>query len=193
MNAAGVSQWVPIDYIESWFGVEVGVILSEDASGVTYSVQYTLDSLRLNPQGAADGSDNHVTIARAGTVATVTDNGPYGLGHGLSPGDSVIISGSGSTNFDSLPPTYGTGLVGRQVDTTPSSTTFTYTVSNTGPAADVGTTYITRQRIFTHSTLANLQARNNGTFNYPIRAVRLYLAALATGYVDMTVLQGSAA
>ena len=44
MNAAGFSQWVPIDYTEAWFGVGVAVLLSEDGN-LTYTVQHTFDSM----------------------------------------------------------------------------------------------------------------------------------------------------
>jgi hypothetical protein len=189
LNAAGYSQWVPISYMESWFGVGVSVQLSGDASGITYTVQHTYDFLNIDPSTPDSSAGNHVTISRSGTTATVTDYGPYGLGHGLSTGDSVIIKGSGSSVLDSLSPAYGTGDVGWSV-TYVSSSTYTYTCANSGATADTGNCYVARQRVFPHATLATQSARGQGTYNYPVRAVRLYLSAYTSGYADMIVLQG---
>jgi hypothetical protein len=187
LNAAGYSQWVPIDYLESWFGTTLGIIPSEDGN-LTYSVQFTMDFAILE----APSSSAPVSIARAGTVATVTDAGPLGIGHGLTTGDSVIIKASGSSMLDSPQAVFGQGDLGWQVASTPSPTTYTYTVANSGPAADVGITKTSRLRIFTHATLAAQTTRQNGSLNYPVRAVRLYVSAYTAGFVDMIVLQGSA-
>lgn len=185
LNVAGYSQWIPIDYIESWFGVGVAVILSEDGN-LTYSVQHTFDSETINPQNPMD----MVTISRTTTVATVTDNGPRGIGHGLTTGDNIIISGSGSSVLDSPKPAFGQGDVGWNVASTPSPTTYTYTVANSGPAADAGNTFVARRRVFTHSTLNALTVRQSGSYNYPVRAIRLRVSAYSAGFVDMVVLQG---
>jgi hypothetical protein len=187
MNAAGVSQWVPIDYIESWFGVEAGVCFSEDAS-LTAAVQYTLDYERIDPSQPTQ----KVSISRTTTTATVTDYGPFGLGHGLLTGDSVVINGSGSTQLDSPAPLFGSGGVGFTITQT-GKNTYTYPCVNAGPAADGGNAYVSRQRIYTHSTLTGLTSRANGTFNYPVRAIRLSVTGYSAGYCDLTVLQGSSA
>ena len=94
MNAAGYSQWLPVDWQANWFGVGVAVVLSEDGN-LTYTVQHTFDSPDLVTNDYITNSA--VKIARAGAVATVTDTGPYGIGHGLTTGDSVVILSSGST------------------------------------------------------------------------------------------------
>lgn len=188
LNAVGASQWIPVDYIESWFGVTIAVIPSEDISGLTCAVQFTIDSWALSPPNLQD----RVTISRTTTVATVTDPGPNGIGHGLSTNDSVIVYGSGSANLDSPAPLYGTGTKGFPVASTPSTTTYTYTVANSGATADTGGAYVSRLRVFTHATLTGISARTNGTFNYPVRAVRLSVTAIAAGFVDMIVLQGLA-
>src|SRR5882724_12401563 len=91
MNALGVSQWIPIDALESWFGIGIACIPSEDAN-LTYTVQHTFDFSQTNP----NNSTNLITITRAAGRATVTDFGPNGIGHGVTTGDSVIIRGSGS-------------------------------------------------------------------------------------------------
>jgi hypothetical protein len=185
LNAAGYSQWIPIDYVESWFGVGLAVVLSEDGN-LTYSVQFTLDETRLDQNVV----NSRVTISRTTTVATVTDAGPLLIGHGLTTGDSVIIKGSGSTNLDSAGPLYGNGDVGFNVASTPSTTTFTYAVASSGASADTGNAYIVRLRVFTHATLAAQTTRQNGSLNYPVKAVRLYVSAYTAGYADLLVLQG---
>ena len=190
LNAAGYSQWVPIDYVESWFGVGVSVILSEDGA-LTYTVQYTADS----PVTSSYLEEaEQVTISRAGTTATVTDNGPLGIGHGLSTGDSIIISSSGSSQLDSStgnPPQWGNGIVGWNVASTPTNKSYTYTVANAGPTADTGNARVTRLRVFA-SALSAQTARGSTTFNYPVRACRLYVSAYTAGFADMIVLQGMA-
>lgn len=193
MNAAGYSPWILIDYTEAWFGVGVYVVLSEDGN-LTYTVQYSADFDVIQP---GLGGTRKVTISRTGTTATVTDLGPYGLGHGLTTGDSVIIKGSGSSTLDSITQIAGqggafnSGDIGLNIASTPSPTTYTYTVANSGPTADNGNAYVSRFRVFPHGTLAALTARGAGTINYPVRAVRLYVSAYTAGYADMTVLQGS--
>ncbi len=187
LNAAGYSQWVPVDYIEAWFGIGVAVVLSEDGN-LTYTVQHTFDYEYIDP---ADNT-SLVTIARVGTVATVTDTGPWGIGHGLTTGDNVIIKGSGSPNLDSPASLFGQGDVGVNIALTPSPTTYTYTVANSGPTTDGGNCHVARRRIFA-STLAAQTARGTVTYNYPVRAIRLYVSIYTAGFADMTVLQGIAA
>jgi hypothetical protein len=185
LNAAGYSQWVPVAYNESWFGTTVAVVLSENAS-LTYSVQYTCDFMQANYTPLY----GPISVARVTTTATVTDVGPYGLGHGLTTGDNVIIKGTNTTNLDSPSPTYGTGDLGWQIASTPSTTTYTYTVANSGATASVGSPTVARLRVFTHATLAAQTTRQVGSLNYPVRAVRLYISTYSAGYADMTILQG---
>lgn len=187
LNAAGYSAWVPIDYIESWFGVGLAVVLSEDGA-LTYSVQFTLDPPWINQAGL--DNTNIVSVSRSGTTATVTDKGPYGIGHGLTTGDNVIIKSTGSTYLDSPSATIGGGDLGWQVASTPTNSSYTYTVSNSGPTADGGTSRVSRIRVFAHSTLVAQTTRQNGTIAYPVQAVRLYISAYTSGFADLTVVQG---
>jgi hypothetical protein len=183
VNSQAFSQWVPIDYISAWFGVSLGVVLSEDAT-LTYSVQFTLDAL--------DNRQDGVSVSRTTTTATVTDAGPLGLGHGLSTGDNVIIKSTGSTYLDSPLATYGTGDLGVQVASTPTNKSWTYAVTNAGASIDTNSTTVVRLRVFTHATLVALTARANGTLNYPVSAVRLNVTAYTSGFASLRVLQGNA-
>jgi hypothetical protein len=190
MNAVGYSAWIPIDYTEAWFGVGVAVVLSEDGS-LTYTVQHTFDD--PSPLDYTNPNIPLVTIARAGAVATVTDLGPYGIGHGLTTGDSVIIQSSGSPAvLDSQPPQPpfpANGIIGWNVASTPTNTSYTYACANSGPTTDNGNAKAVRLRVFP-STLAAQTSRGTVTYNYPVRAIRLNVTAYAAGYVDMLVLQG---
>ena len=189
LNAAGFSQWIPVDYVEAWFGIGVAVIPSEDAN-LTYSVQHTFD-----PTAAIESTygGQNISISRAGTVATVTDTGTQGFGHGLTTGDNAIIKSSGSSYLDSPLTSIGNGELGRQVASTPSPTTYTYTVSNSGPTADGGNAKCSRLRVFPHATLNGQTTRGSGSYNYPVRAVRLYISSYTAGYADFIVVQGNAA
>jgi hypothetical protein len=179
--AAVAGPWIPIDYIESWFGVSLFVTLSEDASGITYTVDFTGDD-------TGTAGERPVSISRTTTVATVTDPGPGAApynystiaAHGLIVGDSVVIQGSGSANLD------GTFAVA----STPTPTTYTYTVANSGATSDNGNAKVNALRVFPHTVLTAQTVRNFGTFNYPIRALRLRLSAWAAGQATLTVLQG---
>jgi|SRR5208282_4477562 len=188
LNAIGHTQWIPIDYIESWFGVSIAVVLSVDGN-LGYDVEHTFDDPR--PQIADPYQVSTVSIARSGTTATVTDAGPNGIGHGLIPGDSVIVTGSGSTYLDSQPATFGTGTVGWTLTGVPTTTSYTYTVANSGPTSDNGNATVSRQRVFTDVNLTNLTARAYDNYPYPIKAVRLYIKSWVAGFADLIVLQGS--
>lgn len=189
MNAAGYSQWLPVDWGANWFGVGVAVVLSEDGN-LTYTVQHTFDSPDLVTNDYI--ANSAVKIARAGAVATVTDTGPYGIGHGLSTGDNVVILSSGSAQLDSATgalPLWGNGTVGFTVASTPTNTTYTYACANAGPTADNGNAQVIRLRVFP-STLAAQTARGTTTYNYPPKAVRLYVSAYSAGFADLTLIQG---
>jgi hypothetical protein len=180
VGALAAGPWIPINYIESWFGVGLYVTLSGDASSITYTVDYTGDDpsiVAVRP----------VTISRTTTTATVTDNGPVGSQypydtgnhHGLVTGDSVVVTGSGSANFD-----------GTQPITYVSPTTYTYPVANSGASADTGNAKVVALRVFNHANLTGLSIRAQGTLNYPVTAVRLRLSAWAAGQATLGILQG---
>lgn len=158
------SPWVPIDTNLVPMNLGLGVIPNSTAN-LTYSVQHTFDSFE-NPRSIA--------IARAGTTATVTD-----VAHGLSTGDSVVITGSGDSNLDT-----------QIADITVTSVNaYTYTVANTG--LTVAQAVALNLRVFPHSTLATQTARADGNYSFPIRACRLRVSAYVAGSVDMIVVQGS--
>ena len=178
--SAVAGPWIPLDYIESWFGVSLFVTLSEDASGMTYTVDFTGDD--TGPVGVRP-----IKISRSGTVATVTDLGPVASQykydnvsrHGLVAADSVVIQSS--LGFDG---TYA-------VVTTPTPTSYTITVPNSGVTVDGGNAKVNALRVFNHTVLTAQTVRNFGTFNYPVRAIRLRLSAWTAGQATLCILQGT--
>ena len=178
--SAVAGPWIPLDYIESWFGVSLFVTFSEDASGITYTVDFTGDD--TGPVGVRP-----IKISRSGTTATVTDLGPANSQykydtvsrHGLIAADSVVIQSSGG--FDG---TYA-------VASAPTPTTYTIAVPNSGPTVDGGNAKVNALRVFAHTVLTAQTVRNFGTFDYPVRATRLRLSAWAAGQATLCILQGT--
>lgn len=189
VSAAGDSPWIPINYLEVAFGIGLCVIPWSTASGLTYVVQHSFDS--LDPL-----STRFVTITRAGTVATVTDLGDSGTGHGLSTGDNIIIKGSGSAYLDTPLAANGKGDLGADVTVT-SNTTYTYAVTNSGPTSDNGFAKASSMRVFSHATLNTTSGnpgatglRADGNYAFPPQAIRLRAVTLTAGAVDLLVVQG---
>lgn len=180
LNAVGVSQWIPLSYVQPSFGVGLGIAPWYNASGLTCHVEHTFDDLT---------AVHNIQVTRSGTTATVFDPGKLGLGHGLSTGDCVIVRGSGSTVLNSPVPTIGSGLVGNTVTVT-GVNSYTYTVANSGPTADQGVTQVTELRVFTHDVLTAVSTRTDGNYQFPVRACRLNVTALVAGGVEFFVLEG---
>ena len=186
VSAAGNSQWIPLNYIETAFAVSVSVIPWSTATGVSYTVQHSFDDL---DQSKVAG--NSIQITRAAGVATVFDPGPDGLGHGMSTGDNVIITGSGPP-FDTPQTSVGIqhGDLGADITVT-SNTGYTYAVPNSGALADSGFATVRRMRVFNHAVLVAQSARLDGNYAFPPRAIRLKAVTLTAGSIDFLVVQGS--
>lgn len=167
LGAAGNTPWIPINYEQVPQCVGFAVVLSSGAS-LTYSVQHTFDDL-------APSSRRRVQISRATTTATVTDPD-----HGLSVGDSVIITGSGSTALD------GTFAVASVVD----ANSYTYTCANSGAAAAADGTYVLNLRVFNHEDVVTKTDRQDGNYAFPPRAIRLNISTYASGKATLLILQG---
>jgi hypothetical protein len=167
MAAQGNSQWAPVNSLQIAFAIGLAVVPSSGAS-LTATVQHTFDDPTIDRR-------HPIVIARAGTVATVTDTN-----HGLSVGDSAVITGSGDANLDG----------DREVATVVDANNYTYTVANTG--ATSGQTGVTAAnfRVFNHATLAALVARTDGNYAFPVAAVRLRLPTYSSGRCELIILQG---
>ncbi len=170
--AVGASPWVPLDYLQRPFNVALAASLSEDASGITYSVEWTPD----NPNPGRKESNPVVSLSRTTTVATLT----LAKDHGLNTGDSVTVYGSGDANLDG---TYA-------VASTPTTKSLTYTVANTGATAGANSTQAILMRVFPHDFMAGLTARADGNIAFPVLAVRINNTAYTGGSSTLQVTQG---
>lgn len=171
LAAAGRSPWIPINRLQSQFKIGLSVTLSADGN-LTYSVQHTFDDVA---QPLHD-----VVIARAGTVATVTDKGLDGLGHKMRIGDSVTVYNSGDANLN------GEQVIASVVD----ANNYTYTVANTGLTASLTNTKVQLFQVFTHPTMAALTADSDGNYDFPCQAVRFIVSPYTAGSARLTILQG---
>lgn len=167
LSANGNSVWIPVNRLQPQFKVSVFGLPSSGAV-LTWKVQHTPDDLSVD-------AERQVSIARAGTVATVTDTA-----HGLSVGDSIIVMGSGSTNLD------GTYDVATVVD----ANSYTYTVANTGATASASGTRAKYLRVFDHATLVGQTGRADGNYAFPVSAVRFVISGYASGSFWGEVQQG---
>ena len=165
--ALGNSAWAPLNQVQAEFGVGLGASVTSGAV-LTYKVQHTFDD---------PGPDRRhlVSVSRAATVATVVDTD-----HRLSVGDSVTITGSGSTTLDGV----------FDVATVVDANTYTYTVANSGPTTDQTNTYAVSLRVYTHAVIVGQTGRIDGNYAFPVQAVRLVVTAFTSGKVDLTILQG---
>lgn len=165
LGAAGFTQWIQVNRLQTSFNVGLAVILSSGAN-LTYSVQHTFDDIHVG---------SPCSITRSGTAATLKL-----VNHGLSVADWVQVISSGSTNLD------GSYAVASVVD----ADNITYTVANSGATADTGSAIVYKARVFPNLTLQGLTASGDGNYISPIEACRLLISSYTGGFADLDVLQG---
>jgi len=163
LSAAGVSAWIPLNRYATSIAVALGLMFSSNKN-LTAAVQYTLDPL----------VDQPCNISRTTTTATVTLTN-----HGLSVGDSVVVSGGGSP----LDGTYAVASVTNQ-------NVFTYTVVDSGATSAIDAK-IKPLRVMTHPVLSGITANTDSNFSVPPTACRLAVTSYTAGYVDLDVVSGS--
>lgn len=168
LSALGNSNWLPVDWNQRDFALTLLGRISPGAS-LTWKAQYTGDGPRT--------SARKVTISRSGTTATVTD-----IAHGLTAGDSAIVEGTGSSNLDQM-----NGVDITVVD----ANSYTYTVANSGAAADTGAAKVRSFRVSDHPNLTGKVASADDNIAFPVYMVRLKTTVYASGSVYLTVLQGN--
>lgn len=167
VSALGPGQIVPVNRLQRSFGIGLAGYISSGAS-LTWKVQHTEDPFDRD-------QERYVSIARAGTVATVTDPN-----HKLSVGDTVIVMGSQSTQLE------GTFDVATVVD----ANNYTLTVANAGPTTSAMGTRVVSMRWIDHATLTGQVGRADGNYAFPITALRPNLTVYASGTLDLDIMQG---
>lgn len=176
LSALGNSPWIPLDYIQTPFGVTLACMPSSDWNG-TYSVQYTYDAMD-------DQEDTLVSIARTTTSAAVV-----WPNHDMVTGDSVITYATGDANLDSAKDASRGNPIAQDI-TAVDASNFTYVVANSGAAAGGVNSKAKRLRVFTHAVLVAQTGRLDSNFNLPCQAVRLKVTAYVAGRLTMIVTQG---
>lgn len=174
--ANGVTPWIPVidDQIDT--GISLGGYLSYNGS-LTWGVQYGFDNLQY--RRAVSGTQTTTTV-------TINDTGPptgqnpqlSGAGHGLSVGDSVVVSESG-IGVDGV---YAVVAVN-------SLTQYTITVVPSQTATLSPLTKVASIRVFNHATMTALVARASGTIIAPCSAVRAVVSSYVAGNLELQVLQ----
>ena len=164
LAAAGVSAWIPINRYATSIAIALGLIFSSNKN-LTAAVQYTLDPL--------EAQDCNIT--RSTTTATLKLTN-----HGLSVGDSVVVSETQSTSLDGTYPVAGVT----------DQNTITYTVANSGATEAIAAKVIPL-RVMTHPVLTGITANTDSNFSAPPTACRLAVTSYTAGYVDLDVVSGS--
>lgn len=161
VSSAASSAWIPLDRYQSSFSVSLAGVISSGAT-LTWKVEHTFGNV-LRPEPCS--------ISRSTTTATLSYTN-----HGLSVGDSIIVSGGGSP-FD------GTYAVASVVD----ANTLTYTVTNTG--STLVSARVCLLPVFDHETLVGQTTDADGNYAFPCTACRLTVTAYTSGFVRLTAIQ----
>lgn len=177
LTAIGKSALIPLSYLQPVFNAAAAVVLSEDATALTYSVLVTYDD--FGPDGYVP-----VTISQTLTAITVTDPA-LPLKGGVSVGDVVILKGTNVPGADGY----------FVVQTTPTPTTYTVTSLVSQSAVDKGFAQHDYWRLFaapTNLTAATTRqsAPLGPTTTGPVTGVLLNVTALGTGSATLLVVQG---
>jgi hypothetical protein len=190
VTAVGTSQWIPINYLANWYGVTVAIIPDSAVATIAASLQYTYDELGSVSDNQDFTGTRTVSWTRSGTTLTVTDTGPFGLGHGASVGDSVILQATGSVNLNSPQAAVPQrGDLGWTIAGITSPTIYTITVTNAGGTAGIGKATVLHVSTSTTVTVAT-NVKSDGFLQLQVQAVRLSVGTLTGGNVSLRVTQG---
>jgi hypothetical protein len=177
---------IPVNALQIAFGLSVGILYSQSATGGASTLQFTYDDL------SPDNLDPLVTVTQATTVLTVTDPNLPAKG-GIAVGDIGKIVGTGLAGVD------GEWVVA----TTPTDTSYTLTssVSQTvtqAPNAKIGIYHLfssliasaTTTRAFGNLAPGLAAATATGILNSgAVSAVVLNVTALTAGSTYLQLLQ----
>ena len=169
LNAAGITNPVPLSYSQPTFNVSVGVFPSAANTTLACGVQYCIDDQSVFRQA---------NWSQTGTTVTITD-GVQSFGqnssltsqqnpHGLITGDSVTLLETSTGNT-------GLGFDGNYTVTVVSPTVYTITVTPSQTAA--GACRLVPQRwLYSTAVPSGTSARTIGNLETPATAVRLNVA-----------------
>lgn len=190
VTAPGTSQWIPVNYLANWYGLTAVIIPDSAVATIAASLQYTYDELGSVTDNQDFTGTRTVSWTRSGTTLTVTDTGPFGLGHGASVADSVILQATGSSNLNSPQAAAPQrGDLGFAIASIVSATQYTITVTNAGGTSGVGKATVLRVSTSTTITAAT-NVKSDGFLQLQVQAVRLTVGTLTGGNVSLRVTQG---
>jgi hypothetical protein len=161
--ATGATPWIPLDYKQSPFSVGFSIDIAGNTG--TYVIEH----------GFSDMYKRYPAISRTTTTATVTL-----ANHGLQVADSVVVAACGA-------PLDGTYAVATVTDVN----TFTYTVANSGVAANNDGGWLIPIRVFPHSVLGSAQTTSkDGNYAFPAQYMRMRCTVSGAGSYYLNVAQG---
>jgi hypothetical protein len=174
LSAAGDSTWIVPHPLP--ISTQIGLALTFTSNAnLTANVQYTYDDTMQTPR--------LVTLARAATVLTITDNN-----HGLNVGDAIQLSNP-AADPNNIWDGGGPGGTPYNIATIVDQNNYTVTVANSGSAAGGGA--VRSFRLFLHPTLKAISGvppvRIDGSLGWPLGAIRLNVSAYTAGSVTLTV------
>jgi hypothetical protein len=167
LTAAGASAWIPLNFEQHSFAASVAIdVLS---GTLEFKVQYGM----YDP---SRDQEDVKSITRSTTTATMT----WFAARAAKAADSIVVTGAGAP----LDGTY-------DIATVTSSTVITYTVANSGAAANLYPGPRCQLiRTFDDPTITGKTATIAGAVPFVADAVRLVITSYTSGGVQMIVNQG---
>lgn len=179
LSAAGSSPWIIPGPMMVSPGIGLALTFSFNAN-LTVTVQHTLDDPQQNPRA--------VTLARAGTVLTITD-----VGHNLIVGDNILLSNPAKDPNNIWDGGFPVGT-SYDVATIVDANNYTVAVPNAGSAA--GTGFVQSFRVFNNDDArlvgvnGSPPTRVDGNYAFQIGACRLKCTLYTAGTATLTAQQG---
>lgn len=161
-SATATTPWVPVSDSQNPFNVELYGLPDSVFAATSYQLQYSGD----DPQ-----TTRQVTFTTSGTTATVTDTA-----HGLATGDSIVMTGTGSS-----------ADVTADITVTDVNT-YTYVTGASPPAKGIGKVASVR---WVNLGAAITTGRAATLLQNPCRVVRAKLAGWTVGILNLLVVQAA--
>lgn len=161
-SATATTPWVPVSDSQNPFNVELYGLPDSAFAATNYQLQVSGD----DPQ-----TTRQVTYTTSGTTATVTDTA-----HGLTTGDSIVMTGTNSTADVTADVTV--------VD----ANTYTYTTGASPPAKGIGRVASVR---WVNLGAAITTGRSKTLLQEPCRVIRAKLSGWTVGILNLLVIQAA--